>query len=527
VIRRRPTDLSTGRSPVGGGLSYLARRTGAAAALLGLVAALLGLVAAVPAAAGLFPAASTGDIWFQADHAGFRDSTGAVTEEFYIRLPNNQIVFNESESDSGVDFEGRVFARLEFYDETGDRIGQATRPFEFHAGSAEQAKTPDRVQLLVIREPLHPRTHDVEVTVEDLNARKRGLIYLFTKKKKNGTLRARLAAPPDSGALGISDLQFAWSTRRAAPGSPFFKNGWSVVPNPGRTFGLYLDTLHVYAEIRDRDAGRDATLQAVKTVRDATGRALGAETDTLRLDDGFGIQLVSMPLAGLPAGTYDLSIRLTGLASGRTAESVRAFNVLWEEGSWARTEEEVLAEARAVLPEDDYDRFREMPFGDRESQLATFWASQDPSPNSAANERREIFKERVAFADRNFTTPLERGMTSDRGRVYIRYGPPDEVTREDLPRPGHTLSDVLDGGDFSEDLFSDRTDRSRRDGLTTANFQNVDTRPYEIWSYTTSGQPLFPERERLSRNTGLTFIFVDDQGIGVYTLRYSNTPRRF
>jgi GWxTD domain-containing protein len=492
-----------------------------------LAALLAGLLRAAGAEAGAFPAASTGDLWFQADHAGFRDSAGVVTEEFYIRLPNNQIVFNETESDSGIDFEGRVFARLEFHDESGDRIGEATRPFEFHAGSAEQARTPDRVQLLVIREPLHPRTREVTVTVEDLNARKRGLIYLFTKKKKSGTLRAGLSAPPDSGLVSVSDLQFAWSARRAPAGSPFHKNGWSVVPNPGRTYGLYLDTLHVYAEIRDRAPQGDAAWRSVKTVRDAAGKVLGSESDTLSLADGFGIQIVTMPLAGLPAGTYDLSLQLTGLSTGRTAGSIRSFNVLWDEGSWARTEEEVLAEARAVLPEDEYERFKEMPFGDRESHLVTFWASVDPSPNTAANERRDVFQERMAFADRNYTTPLERGMTSDRGRVYIRYGPPDEVTREDLPRPGHSLADVLDGGDFTDDLYSDRTERSRRDGLTSANFQNVDTRPYEIWEYTTSGQPLFPDRERLSKNTGLSFIFVDDQGIGVYTLRYSNTPRRF
>ncbi|TPW16437.1 MAG: hypothetical protein FD129_723 [bacterium] len=488
---------------------------------------LLILLLPVGARAGLFPAASTGDLWFQADHAGFRDSTGAVTEEFYIRLPNNQIVFEESDTDSGVTFEGRVFVHLKFFDESGDRVAGASRPFEFVAGSAEQARTPDRVQLLVIREPLHPKTHEVEVVVEDLNAKKRGLIYLFTKKKKNGVLRALLSPPPESADLSLSDLQFAWSCRPARAGAPFFKNGWSVVPNPGRNYGLYLDTLRVYAEIRDRHSAGFGTYASVKTVRDAEGHVLGVDRDTLALASGFGIQLVSMPLRGLPSGTYDLSLEVTEVGTDRVGRSVRAFNVLWDEGSWARAEEDVLAEARAVLPEDEYDRFREMPFGERESHLATFWASRDPSPNTAANELRIAFLARVEHADANFTTPLERGMTSDRGRVYIRYGPPDEWTREDLPRPGNTLADVLDGGDFSEDLYTDRTDRSRRDGLTTANFANVDTRPYEIWTYTREGQPLFPDRERLSKNTGLSFIFVDDQGIGVYTLRYSNTPQRF
>jgi GWxTD domain-containing protein len=505
--------ISKGRFPSGSGLLFWCF-------------VLLAGLAPAATLAGQFPAAATGDLWFQADHAGFRDAGGAVIEEYYVRLPNNQIVFEKSDTDSGVVLQGRIFVRLRFFDESGDRVADAGRPFEFLAGSVEQAETPDRVQLLVIREPLHPRTHEVEVMVEDLNARKRGLIYLFTKKKMNGVLRARLTAPPDSADLSLSDLQFSWTCRPTIPGGPFFKNGWSIVPNPGRTYGLYLDTLRVYAEIRDRRPGGFGTYIATKSVRNASGKVLGVDRDTLALADGFGIQLVSMPLRNLPSGTYDLSIRVAEVGTDRAAETVRAFNVLWEEGSWARTEEDVLAEARAVLLEEEYDQFKEMPFGDRESHLATFWASLDPSPNTAANELRLAFLARVEYADANFTTPLERGMTSDRGRVFIRYGVPDEITREDLPRPGNTLADVLDGGEFSEDLFADRTERSRRDGLTSAGFQNIDTRPYEIWNFTQAGQPLFPDRERLGKNTGLTFIFVDDQGIGVYSLRYSNTPRR-
>jgi len=204
--------------------------------------------------------------------------------------------------------------------------------------------------------------------------------------------------------------------------------------------------------------------------------------------------------------------------SDRTASTVRSFSVVWSEGFWGLTEEEILDEAKVLLAEEDFERFREMQPGDREAYLAGFWTSHDPSPNSARNELREEFMSRVDFANRNYSTSFDRGLVSDRGRVYIRYGAPDEITREVLPQMGSSLSDVLSGTD------DDNPELSR---LTSGNSNALDTRPYEIWSYTRLGEPLFPEREKTMSTTGLTFIFVDEQGIGNYVLRYSSAFKRF
>ena len=496
------------------------------------LAAGLWLLAAGPApppaarAAG-FPAAATGDLWFQADNAGFRDEAGRVVEEFYVRLPNNQVEFETVGTDSGQFLEGRVFVRLTFLDEDGNELGKAGKRFDFRVLNPKEAGTSDRVQLFLLREPLHPRAHDVEVVVEDLNARKRGLIYLLTKQKKSGHLRAGLVplAPPTG--FDLSDVQFVWSYRAAEEGAPFWKNGWSIVPNPARTFGLYQDTLKTYYEIYDQTPGPGGVYEARQEVRDDQGRVMAARTDTLAVAGGRGGHLAGLPIHTLPTGTYDLTVSVGQAGSDRRTSTTRAFNVVWTDGPWARTEEEVLAEARVLLIEEDFDRFKEMPIGDRESFLAAFWSSRDPSPRTARNELRELFLRRVDFAGRNFSTLLERGLSSDRGRIFIRYGQPDEIIREVMPRPGNSLSDVLDGMDAPQDLVADRTKRSRRDSDQSANFMDVDTRPYEIWSYSQQGEPLFPEREVMTSNVGLTFVFVDDSGTGHYVLRYSSNYRRY
>jgi GWxTD domain-containing protein len=487
-----------------------------------------------PAFPAQFPSASHGDIWFLADHAAFQEDGGSAVEEYYVRVPNNQFEFEELDETGRS--QGRAFVSLTFLDAEGSEIGKAASKFEFVVENQAQALSSDRVQLFVLRESLDPRAVEAEVRVEDLNARKRGLIYLITKERKNGVARARIVPPSFPGReLGLSDVQFAWTVSPATGESRFAKGRLEVVPNPGRTYGLYQDTLQAYYEVYDQnppDGG--GVFIAEHRVLDDSGAIVAARADTITAAGRTWSHSPSIPVGDLSAGTFDLEVKVREFGGNRAASATRSFNVVWTEGSWSRSEQHILDEARVLLDEESYARFKEMQSGDRESYLAAFWASIDPTTNTARNELKERFLERVAFANANFTSAVERGLVSDRGRIYIRFGPPDELTREVLPRPGNSLSDVLDREeDIDTDLLSERTRRSRRDTEAEdprqegARFQNVDTRPYEIWSYTRQGEPLFPDREALTPVNGLKFIFVDDQGFGNYVLRYSNTYKRF
>lgn len=70
-----------------------------------------------------------------------------------------------------------------------------------------------------------------------------------------------------------------------------------------------------------------------------------------------------------------------------------------------------------------------------ESFKKEFWAKRDPFPETESNEFKIRFEERVAFADKNF-----RSWRSDRGRVFILLGPPQE--RSDNPLG----ADISQGG---------------------------------------------------------------------------------
>ncbi len=69
-------------------------------------------------------------------------------------------------------------------------------------------------------------------------------------------------------------------------------------------------------------------------------------------------------------------------------------------------------------------------------KFLAFWKTQDPTPDTDFNEAMEEFFRRVDYTFFNFYTNREFGWRTDRGRIYIRFGKPTEITREfPLNRP--------------------------------------------------------------------------------------------
>lgn len=61
---------------------------------------------------------------------------------------------------------------------------------------------------------------------------------------------------------------------------------------------------------------------------------------------------------------------------------------------------------------------------DAEEFIKLFWAKRDPTPETPRNEYKERFDSRVAKADVEFENPVIRGAMTDRGKIFIVFGPP-------------------------------------------------------------------------------------------------------
>ena len=63
---------------------------------------------------------------------------------------------------------------------------------------------------------------------------------------------------------------------------------------------------------------------------------------------------------------------------------------------------------------------------EREQFIEQFWLRRDPSPDTIENEFKEEHYRRIAYANEHFASGIP-GWKTDRGRIYITYGPPDEI----------------------------------------------------------------------------------------------------
>ncbi|MDE3178985.1 MAG: GWxTD domain-containing protein [Acidobacteriota bacterium] len=67
---------------------------------------------------------------------------------------------------------------------------------------------------------------------------------------------------------------------------------------------------------------------------------------------------------------------------------------------------------------------------EREQFIENFWERRNPNPGDPENEYKEEFYRRIAYANEHYASGIP-GWRTDRGRIYIMYGPPDEQDNHD------------------------------------------------------------------------------------------------
>ena len=80
---------------------------------------------------------------------------------------------------------------------------------------------------------------------------------------------------------------------------------------------------------------------------------------------------------------------------------------------------------------------------EREQFIENFWERRNPNPGSPENEYKEEYYRRIAYANEHFASGIP-GWRTDRGRIYIMYGPPDE--NDTYPSGGTYLRPQEEGG---------------------------------------------------------------------------------
>lgn len=133
-----------------------------------------------------------------------------------------------------------------------------------------------------------------------------------------------------------------------------------------------------------------------------------------------------------------------------------------------------------IITDDERRAFLELGTEEeREQSKEIFWRDRNPDLESAVNPFKEEHYRRLAYADERFASGIP-GRKTDRGHIYIIWGPPDEI--ESHPTGGSYDRPIEQGG-----------------GSTS-------THPWELWRY----------RHLQGIGENIEIEFVDTTGSGEY-----------
>jgi GWxTD domain-containing protein len=114
-------------------------------------------------------------------------------------------------------------------------------------------------------------------------------------------------------------------------------------------------------------------------------------------------------------------------------------------------------EVRWIISDEERTAFKRLQTDDeKQAFIEQFWLRRDPTPDTEENEFKEEHYRRIAWANDRFASGIP-GWKTDRGQIYIKFGPPDENDSHTSGGPGERP--IEEGG-----------------GETTFF-------PYEIWRY--------------------------------------------
>jgi GWxTD domain-containing protein len=97
-----------------------------------------------------------------------------------------------------------------------------------------------------------------------------------------------------------------------------------------------------------------------------------------------------------------------------------------------------------IITDEERQAFKRLQTDEeREQFIEQFWLRRDPTPDTVENEFKEEHYRRIAYSNENFASGIP-GWKTDRGRIYITYGPPDE--KETHPSGGTYERPIDEGG---------------------------------------------------------------------------------
>lgn len=156
---------------------------------------------------------------------------------------------------------------------------------------------------------------------------------------------------------------------------------------------------------------------------------------------------------------------------------------------------------------------------EREQFIEQFWLRRDPTPDTQENEFKEEHYRRIAYANERFASGIP-GWKTDRGRIYITFGPPDEI--ESHPSGGTYQRPIEEGGGTTSTYPFEKWRYRYLEGVGLGNDINIEfVDPTMTGEYRMTMDP--SEKDALLMVPGAGLTLYEQMGMASKTDRFNRT----
>ena len=369
------------------------------------------------------------------------DSTQSFTEIYYS-VPVSNLTF-QSQDDGSLKAEVIITMKIE---KEGKTWNEDAWRMEKIVKDTSEINDGNRM-LDLVRYIMEPGTYKIEFSVQDLN-----------NKDNQRVIEQDLKVYEiPKNELYCSDVMFARSMKKikSQKDNIFYKHGYEVVPNPSSVYGEKAPILFYYLEAYNLPSVIKADKYNINCkVTDAQGQTMpGVKTkkQTKTVVESC-IEIGTLNVSKLPSGVFNFQFDILDSKDTVVKSATKKFYVYnpnvappepvaFESIEEAVTKSQFSTMASSQLDQ-EFDQAKYIATKEeikvynnlkdvagKRKFLFQFWKGRDIIPETFQNEYRREYLRRIDIVNNRFRSYSRDGWKTDRGRVYILFGKPDDIER--------------------------------------------------------------------------------------------------
>jgi GWxTD domain-containing protein len=345
------------------------------------------------------PTCTTGLPFFCVDAAYFKRGDRYWVEVYYS-VTNRAIQFVKSRQG---EYQASADLSVILFERGSSQVAGDTQRIRLKASRYEETTALDSVRTGMMSFPAWAGDFSLTITLADRDTNMRSGVDV------------RYSIPE------IEDLPSLSSIRFEEPGT---RGRSRVYPNVRRSYRGELTTIPFYFEVYAGDEDLPVTVEyrVMKTDEDV------AFMDTVVVRSrGEAAVEADIPAEAISNGYFNLVVGIPRDGGGFSVERTKVFEVRSQYFYWGTDVESAVELLYYIAGGSFLDAFRKAGPEQRKALWDEFWLEKDPTPGTPENEFYDEHVRRFEFANERFRIAHTPGWKTDRGRVYIIYGEPDQV----------------------------------------------------------------------------------------------------